>query len=557
MKGYQTLKKNGKIQNQVLKAFLGLSTAAAGYWLVRSQLAPPVKTIAIEQLDGPYEVCIVGSGFAGTILAKSLAEQGIRTVVLESGESLLRWFTSPVLKNLAGYETSGDTRYPTVRTRARAIGGNSNFWTGRCERYHPSDFEEHPYTPPGAPWPIRYADIEPYYERAEKTLRVGGGELSEYHPPRKNRLPLPAKVDISDLKAFMAEIGVVLDDSPTAMPRKDFRFFRLSKEILAGAAGMPDFDLVTGVTATRLLSKPDRSIDGVEVQTFQGEKRIVKARFYIVACGGIETPRLLLLSRSKEFPQGIGNLFDRVGRGFNEHTGVNFYARIPHRLSTIVPRHKIGRTHQFYDRFRAEGLGSVLPVVIQSWVFPHHLMKNSISEIPERMSLLAKRLRQAEIYIGATIEMKPVDSNRVTLSERQVDLFGNPLPHLHFSFSAEDRKLLDRTRSLISGMFERMEAQGVRESDLTWSRHHIGTCRMGDDPKTSVVDRNLRVHETPNLYLCGSEVFVTGAAVPPVLTIAALAHRLADHLTGCIRGKDGAEASNEDEQMISKEEALS
>jgi glucose dehydrogenase len=70
---------------------------------------------------------------------------------------------------------------------------------------------------------------------------------------------------------------------------------------------------------------------------------------------------------------------------------------------------------------------------------------------------------------------------------------------------------------------------------VTWSRHHISTCRMGDDPKTSVVDRNLRVHESTNLYLCGSEVFVTGSAAPPVLTITALAHRLADHLVARLR----------------------
>lgn len=534
------MKDHKKVQNQLLMTFLGMGAAAAGYWLLRNQLMPDVKTLSLNELNETYDVCIVGSGFAGTIVAKSLAEQGMKTVVLESGKSLLHWFTSSNLKNLAGYETTGNAAYPTVKTRARAIGGNSNFWTGRCERFHPSDFENNPYIPENAPWPIRYTDLEPYYERAEITLRIRGGKLSEYHPPRKNNLPLPPRNDITDLKSFMAEIGVVLDDSPTATPRKDIRFFRLSKEILASSAGKSNFDLVTGVTATRILSSPDRSIAGIEVQTFQQDKKIVRAKIYVIACGGIETPRLLLLSKSEVFPQGIGNKYDQVGRGFNEHPGVNFYAKIPHRWSTIVPRHKIGRTHQFYDLFRKDGLGSVLPVVIQSWIFPHHLMENRVSDIPERINRLAKRVRQAEIYIGATIEMKPVGSNRVMLSVHKKDYYGNPLPHLHFSYTQEDLQTLDRTRALIQSMFEKMGAQEVRESDLTWSRHHIGTCRMGDNPQTSVVNRNLRVHETSNLYLCGSEVFVTGAAVPPVLTIAALAHRLADHIVECINTGNSA-----------------
>ena len=143
---------------------------------------------AIEALDvsEPYDVCIIGSGFAGSILAQGLAEHGVRTLLLESGGSLSRWFLDPRVKQLAAYTVSGDADYLTARTKARALGGNSNFWTGRCERFHPSDFETHPYTPADNPWPVGYADLDPYYEQAERTLKVRGGPPSAhalaFHP---------------------------------------------------------------------------------------------------------------------------------------------------------------------------------------------------------------------------------------------------------------------------------------------------------------------------------------------------------------------------------------
>ncbi len=136
--------------------------------------------------------------------------------------------------------------------------------------------------------------------------------------------------------------------------------------------------------------------------------------------------------------------------------------------------------------------------------------------------------------------MRPAEENRVTLSRETKDVFGNPIGHLIFNYTDDDRRLLERTRELLYTLFKKMGATDLEEIEVTWSRHHIGTCRMGDNPKTSVVDRHLRVHDCPNLYLCGCEVFVTGSPVPPVLTIVALAHRLGDHLVDLFRRRDAA-----------------
>ncbi|MBW2269986.1 MAG: GMC family oxidoreductase [Deltaproteobacteria bacterium] len=486
----------------------------------------------LDALDAtvPYDVCIVGSGFAGTVLASELASAGVRTLMLESGGSLQRWFLDPRIKALAAYTVSGDADYPTLHTKARALGGNSNFWTGRCERYHPSDFERHAYTPGDNPWPVAYGDMEPLYERAERTLRVRGGEPSSHAAPRRHAFPRRTRKDLSGLRALLGHAGVDVDDSPTATPEHALRFFRLHKELLPGVLASPYVTLVSGLTATRLVRDGEDRVSSVEVRSLDGTTRQARARIFVVACGGIETPRLLLLSADERAAAGIGNAHGRVGRGFNEHPGVNFYAKLRHSRETLHLRHNLGRSHQFYDELRPEGLGSVLPVFIQSWAFPNHLIQPKLSDLPGTLAAFASRITRPSLYIGATIEMLPRDTNRVTLSQDHRDRFGNPIAHLSLDFADEDRRTLERTRKLIQGVFERLGADDLEEGELTWSRHHIGTCRMGADPKTSVADPTLRVHDTHNLYLSGSETFVTGAAVPPVLTIVALAHRLGDEL---------------------------
>ena len=479
----------------------------------------------------PYDVCIVGSGPAGITLAKTLVEKGLQVLMLESGYGLFRWLTDKRFKkNLADFEVSGDANYPVENTRGILLGGTSNFWTGRCERLHPLDFEKHPYTPDQNPWPIGYRDLDPYYELAEKTLNVRCGERSAYAPPRRIPFPLPSKTDISYLKDLFDGIGVVVDDSPTATPRKMPRFFWFQNEVLPKFVKAPHFTVVSGATVTRLMNDDQRNITGAVVKTLDGRQKIARAEKYVIVCGGIATPRLLLLSKSEQFPDGIGNHHDRVGRGFNEHPAVNFYGQLPHQGDSRVLSNKIGRSHQFYNTFWKENLGTILPVFRQSWVLPHHNMPMTFANIPRNTLAVLNRFRKATVYIGVVIEMKVSDANRVVLSEAKRDLFGDPLAHLILNYTDEDRRLLDRSRELVNRWYGELHAADIHEAQVTFSRHHMGSCRMGDNPQTSVVDRNLRVHDTNNLYLSGSEVFVTGGSMQPVLTITALAYRLGEHL---------------------------
>ncbi len=496
----------------------GAAVAAAGYFMppaVREAFPSPPSSGRLAELAGDelFDVCIIGSGPAGAALGRDLVGKGIRTLILESGPNLGAETADDRLPRLAVYHNSGSLNYPLNATRIRAVGGTSLIWTGRCTRLYPLDFQPNAYTPPGAPWPLAYDELEPYYERAETTLRVRGGQLSQYHPPRKKPLPLPPDVDISALQSLLARRGIVLDDSPIATS-KAWRWrgkdtFRVATDLLPEFSASPHGRLVSGSTVTRLEVDADGRVVAARARSLRGEERHVRARVYVVACGAVESARLLLLSRSARFPHGIGNSHDLVGRYFMEHPNLNFRARLPQQYAS--GRYELGRSHQFYEQLKREGLGSVI------------------------LSFKRYEERPDELAIDATLEMKPAPENRVTLAAVEQDHFGNLASDLSLGFTADDLRTIERTRSLVRRIFADLEAGSVEDDGLTWSHHHLGGCRMGDDPQTSVTDRNLRVHESPNLYVLGSAVFVTGGAAHPTLAITAFAHRLAEHLTAVLR----------------------
>ena len=141
--------------------------------------------------------------------------------------------------------------------------------------------------------------------------------------------------------------------------------------------------------------------------------------------------------------------------------------------------------------------------------------------------------RRPTLVFRAVIEMEPSAYNRVTLNKNNKDYFGNPGADLSLNFTQKDKSTIEEARKLLKRLASYMELEDVEYLDqiVDWGHHHVGTCRMGADPMTSVVDKNLKVHGTKNLYVTGSAVFVTNGASMPTLTISALSLRLADQLT--------------------------
>lgn len=529
-------KRKGLTRRKFLIGLGATGVALAGAGLYRKLAMSPhwreLPPIRLSDLSGaePYDVCIIGSGPAGATLGIDLAKAGIRTAILESGEEF--GSMTPALDELERYRSVGPIDYPVRWTRVRALGGTSNVWTGRCSRLHPIDFERNAYTPPETAWPISYQDLRPYFTRAEETLRVRGGKLSEFHPPRDGALPLPADMDISGLKERLGQVGVVVDDSPSSTSDVGDGPIRAARDLLPIFTTYPAATLVSGWTATRLVTGADGRVTEVEARSLDGGTRTVRARVFVVGGGAVESVRLLLLSRSEAFPDGLGNGGGQLGRYFMEHPNIRFRGMVEHSVNTLSPQYELGRCHQFYDAFKREGLGSVLLVFSQSWVFRDDLKGWDLRSIGHKVANVFRRLVRAEMRIGATVEMAPSADNRITLDPALTDRFGNPAAAIRLGFSERDAATLERARVLIRKIYGELRAEDLQEEEIGWSHHHMGGCRMGDDPATSVVDRDLRVHGTPNLYVAGSASFVTAGAAHPTPAIVALSHRLADHLRG-------------------------
>lgn len=453
-----------------------------------------------------FDVRVIGSGPAGAVLASELVKRNIRTLILEGGA-----FPEPRIADtpdgLTNISATAPMTYPIEGTRFFGEGGTSNLWGGECPRLQPFDFDSrNAYAPANARWPLMYADLEPFYARAERELSIAGFEQSRFAPPRANALPRPP--DESDplacLRSPLTDANLVAEATPRSTSP------RVADSHLPGLLASSQARVERNARVTAIIAGANGDIEGLEVRGEDGRARTVRARAYVVACGGIETPRLLLDSRSAVFPDGIGNAHDQVGRHFMEHLALDVgTARLPARRcrGAEADTEEGGISWQLYHDLKARGLGGA---ILELQYLP----------LPSRLK------------VSAIVEMKPAPENRVRLHERLKNAHGFPAANVRVTISDAERATWQEVQRFSKQLFERLNARDVTMADGTfgWCHHHMGACRMGSDPRTSVVDAQLNVHGTRNLFVAGSAAFVTAGVGSPTLALTALSIRLADHL---------------------------
>ncbi len=548
---------------------------------------------AFDQLKDQYDVIVVGAGAGGSVAAAVLAESGLCVLVVERG-SWLRYCQvgSDHLRNHRlskyGHNTgpgsegnprtillaNGDERITVpfegeYHNNAMTLGGGTRVYGGQAWRFHPDDFRMA--TRYGIPdgsslsdWPIRYDDLEPYYECAEWEVGVSGdGDAHPGHGKRQRPYPMPAlsRTLEADLLAQAAEklgwevgpvpllINSVERDGRSACGRcgqcVGFACPTNSKNgghntMLLRAVATGNCDVICDTIVERIITEGGRHATGVcLVQNLAGsiQRRQVRAGHVVVAAGAIESARLLLNSASDSEPYGIGNRNGQVGRNLQGHVYAGAYG--------------------LFDEPVQDGLGP--GVSIATLRFAHGngggiigggLLANDFTRLPlvhwyralapdaarwgnaGKETMRMSYLRTSQIQ--GPIQEIPTSESRVRLSRTVTDRFGIPVAQLSGSVHPESL----RAAAVLAEQAENwLRAAGARQvwrsqpgSGLSAGQHQAGTLRMGDDASTSVTDPLGRVHGYDNLWVSDGSVHVTNGGVNPVLTILALAFRTAENL---------------------------
>ena len=517
----------------------------------------------MPRYDGPVDVCIVGCGAAGSVLAKELAEAGWRVVVLEAGD----WVTTDddvrqdELEMLGKFDwddrrwTDGGDGLEMGHVRdGKGVGGGTLHYGGVALRLWPEDFERRTRDGVGADWPISYADLEPHYDRVEHEMQLSG-PLSMPWGPRRGKYPQrPHALTARDLVIAegMTKAGVPWTENALAIltgthegrsPCMNYGYCQwgcksraktstalnyVPKAMLAGA------EVRARARVTHIESDAGGRITGI-VYHRDGVEQRQQADVYILSAFCVENPRLLLHSATGAFPEGLANRSGWVGRGIMAHLATGYLARFesPIHMWSTAPGTLLSQ--QPYGTQPGRGFAggwSWMTSVLFPGEFGVTLAKTEPGMWGERLVRLLEQYAHFAV-LGCEGECLPYEDNRVQLAD-DADEYGVPRPRVTFNVGDNERAMRDEMHRQARVILEAAGAQEILFS--AGNDHTMGGCRMGDDPTSSVVDRNLKAHDHPNLYICDASVFATSGGANPSQTIMALASRLADHLA---RGRAG------------------
>ncbi|AFM19930.1 choline dehydrogenase-like flavoprotein [Mycolicibacterium chubuense NBB4] len=501
--------------------------------------------------DDEVDVVIVGAGAGGATLGQRLARAGWSVVLLDAGpfwDPDLDWVSdergSHGLYWTDARQIGGSDPVPLGSNNSgRGVGGSMVHYAGYTPRFHPSDFHTRSGDGVGADWPIEYTDLRPYYEQIEAELPVAGQDWPWGDPHSYPHSPHPVSGNgLTALRGADA-LGVDMRVGPVAIPNG--RFGNRPHCIYRGFCIQ---GCKVNAKASPLITHiPDALAHGAEVRADCHVSRILvddetgsatgvvylhdgvlhrqRAHAVVVAGYSIETPRLLLLSSSARYPEGLGNDHDHVGR----HLMVQGAPQVAGRFSDEIRMYKAPppevSSEQFYETDptkpyrRGFSIQTVSPLPI-TWA-------EHVAAQGHWGQTLREYMRDYVHWatLGALCELLPLPDNRVTLAG-ETDRHGLPVAHFAYSQCDNDRQLIDAAGSVMSDL---LRAAGAEEV-ITINRyaHLVGGARMATRPQDGVIDAEHRVFGVDRLYVVDGSVMPTQGAANPALTIMALAARAAD-----------------------------
>ena len=538
---------------------------------------------------------VIGSGAAGGIMAKQLSVAGFSVVVLEQGswgkygreheynkDEWLNRNLSDEDRLMSDPAQQRNTFRPNDKVKAVAgthsygcvVGGGTVTYGGSSWRHLPYEFREashDPTIPSGtamADWPITYEELEPYYTQAEWEMGISGLRVnSPFMAPMTKDYPVPPvplKSSGALLNTAAAKLGLTVVPGPLAIITQPYmgRAACVNCGICSGYGCQVRARSSSAVTMLPIAEKTGRceirvksyvreiSVDDsgrvTGVVYFDARKREIRqrAKAVILSANASESARLLLMSKSARFPDGLANSNGMVGRCVMFGNVVNVSALFEHPLNEykgvvsgagIVDYVHSDPKRGFYGGGRMTARGYLTPL---------ELGLDGLSPDAPRWGAGYKQALREEanhrMTITSFVTQLPLEANRVDLDPEVKDAWGLPAMRITSSAHADDKRNMEFFRQKSIEILEAAGATKVWAPPVGEARggaHNRGTCRMGNDPKTSVVDKYHKAHDVPNLYIVDGSNLVTGGRNHPTLTIQALAFRASEHIIR--NAKDG------------------
>jgi len=493
-------------------------------------------------MSASTDVVVVGSGPCGALVAHDLAAKGFSVTILEAGKRFdpqidLRNRESNggrILWNEPRTYSGKDSVMPKA---GLAVGGGTLAWLGVMPRFHHADFKTHSTEGVGADWPIGYDDLRPYYGEVEREFGVAG-ECGPFSPERY-QLPMPPH-RMNWHAQLLARGATKLGAKPFAPPVA-INSIEYDGRPACNYCGWCASGCVTEAKATsagtylakaeklgvKLISeafvhrvnydKKSGRATGVSYLDANGLEHRVNARLVILAAHALETPRIFLLS------DGLANSSGLVGKNLMSHPTWQVFGTFDEPVNAFKGM-QMGHVmvQDFYAPNRRNDFARGF-VLISYMMTPITFANLSGSFVGAELKNFLHEYSHTAAW-WAHAEGLPNEHNRITLDPELRDARGLPAGHLHYEWGENDVKLAAAARDKAAEMMAASGARKVRIG-LNYGAHAMGTCRMGNDPKTSVVNEFCQTHDVPNLFICDTSVFVTGAGVNPTLTAMAIAKR--------------------------------
>lgn len=495
-------------------------------------------------LKGNFDITIIGAGAAGILLAVKLTRAGQKVCIIESGH----FEYDSTKQSLNKVVNTGKVLSTAVEGRVRAIGGTTITWGGQSLPFSKLDFSERPWLS-GSGWPINYEEVAKYYNEANDFMGID---------------TLNYKDDIFK-KIHVEDPGFDSDKID----------FHISKW-----APIPDFKklyhsfLEKWVTVfynahlIQINKNSQSQVESIKISNFTSESYFIPVKKLIIAAGGIESVRILL-------ENNLGNEYRLVGKGFMEHPCIKIgWANTPnpYKLQSIFNTHlwkkrkyslRLSLSESFQKKEQTLNCSASLMFLPAADTFDPYgelkaFMKNfkvsnliraskGFTSITKSIYALVRHQffykANAEISLVLMAEQESISESYIDLSN-EVDQFGLKKVEVHWDIKQNTWQTVVKTSAILKAELERLELAAVNiypaitmnnpdwKNSLSDVNHHMGGAKMSATKNEGVVNKNLQVWDTPNLFVCSSAVFPSASHSNPTLTILALGCRLANHLTG-------------------------